>query len=142
MIESPARVIRTEDGLTWVTSEAPESCGACGGRGCGSSLYARLLHPREPEFPVDNPVGARPGDQVVIGIPDGALLHASLASYVLPLLMVLAGAAAGEYWSGELISVVGALSGLALTALWLRTHRTAGSGPVILRTGPSGCRAH
>ena len=142
MIESPARVVRTEGARTWVTSEAPESCGACGGRGCGSSLYARLLHPREPEFPVDNPIGAKPGEQVVIGLPDGALLHASVVGYVMPVLLVLGGAAAGEYWGGELISVLGALSGLALTAVLLRSQRTAHAGPVILRTGTASCRAH
>ena len=142
MIESSARVVRTDGTHTWVSSEAPESCGACGGRGCGSSLFARLLHPREPEFQVDNPIGAQPGEQVVVGLPEGALLRASLASYVAPLAMVLGGAAIGKYFGGELISIAGALCGLMLTALWLRSFRSTQAGPVILRTGVKSCKSH
>lgn len=142
MIESPARVVRTEAGLAWVVSEAPQSCGACGGKGCGSSLYARLLHPREPEFSVDNPIDAKPGEAVVIGLPDGALLHAVLSSYVLPLVLILAGAAIGQQQGGEPISALGALIGLAISAVWLRFQRSPRRAPSILRLGSTGCGSH
>jgi sigma-E factor negative regulatory protein RseC len=143
VIESAARVVRTEAGQAWVISEAPQSCGACGGKGCGSSLYARLLHPRDPEFQVANPINAEAGEAVVIGVPDGALLQAVLASYLVPLLLILAGAALGQHFGGEPISALGALTGLAISALWLKAQRPSRHAPSILRRGTGGgCRSH
>ncbi len=149
MIESPARIRRIEGDTAWVISEAPASCGACAGKGCGSSVFARFWHADAAEYPVANPIGARPGDAVVIGLPDGALLHAALASYGVPLLMLLGCASVGAYFFGEPGAIIGGLSGLVLAALWLRfpVWMPGGAGarpnaaPVILRLGAaSGCQ--
>ncbi len=139
MIESPARIRRTEGDIAWVVSEAPSSCGACGGKGCGSSLFARFWHADAAEYQVANPIGAEAGEAVVIGLPDGAVLHAALASYGVGLLLLLTGAGVGTYLFGEPGAIAGGLSGLALTALWLRRRSGATSSPkhdpVILRRG-------
>ena len=139
MIESPARITRVEGDCAWVVGVAPTSCGACSGRGCGSSLFARVLHPDEPEFRVDNPIGAQPGEAVVVGLPDGALFAAALAGYILPLLLLLAGAALGQHIAGELGAVAGGLCGLGLAALYLRRRDAPANQPVILRRGESTC---
>lgn len=133
MIETPAQVTRVEGRDAWVASRAPSSCGACGGKGCGASVFGRFWHPDEPEYRVGNPIGARAGDTVVVGLPDGALLRAALASYALPLLLLLAGAGLGKLLLGELGAVGGGLLGLASAALWLKRYRGAGVVPVILR---------
>jgi sigma-E factor negative regulatory protein RseC len=143
LIESPARIRRTEGDIAWVVSEAPASCGACAGKGCGSSIFARIWHPDAAEFPVANPIGASVGEAVVIGLPDGALLHAALASYGLALALLLAFAGLGAYFSGEPGAIIGGLSGLALTAIWLRlrvglhpnSNPSSKDDPVILRRG-------
>lgn len=135
MIETPARVTRLEGNSAWVVSMATSSCGACGGKGCGSSLFARFWHAREPEYPVDNTIGAEPGEAVVVGLPDGALLHAALSSYGMPLLLTLLGAGAGNAFFGEPGSVAGGLFGLLLAGLWLKLRGVARAGPVILRRG-------
>ncbi len=145
MIETPARVRRVDGGLAWVVSEAPSSCGACGGKGCGSSLFARVWHAREAEYPVANPIGARDGDAVVVGLPDGALARAVLAGYVAPLLALVLCAAAGRVAFGEPGAILGGLCGLLLAAFWLRRRNRrvapANAGPVILRLGENaGCR--
>ena len=133
MIETPARITRLDNGTAWVASDAPPSCGACGGKGCGSSLFARVWHPSEPEYRVDNPIGAGIGEQVVVGVPDGALLRATLASYVAPVLLLLLGAMLGNSLSGEPGAVIGGLCGLGLAAGWLRLRRADHALPVILR---------
>jgi sigma-E factor negative regulatory protein RseC len=139
MIETPARITRLEGGSAWVTSAAPSSCGACGGKGCGSSLFARVLHPDEPEYRVDNPIGAQVGDDVVVGLPDGALLNAAIAGYLVPLLLLLVGAVVGQQFFGELGAVGGGLCGLGLAALHLTRRRAPVANPVVLRRGQTAC---
>lgn len=137
MIENSARVVRVEGDLAWVRAESPASCGACGGKGCGSSTLVRMVHPREPEYPVLNPICAQAGDTVVVGIEEGALLSAAVSGYLVPLLMLLAGALLGGVW-GEAQAIAGSVVGLVAAALWLRRRRAL-PAPVILRIGSAGC---
>jgi len=139
MIETPARITRLEGDGAWVASAAPASCGACGGKGCGSSLFARMLHADEPEFRVDNPIGAQPGESVVVGLPDGTLLKAALLSYVLPLLLLLLGAGVGQHFAGELGAVTGSLCGIVLAAWYLKRRSAPVAYPVVLRRGETTC---
>lgn len=140
MIEHTALVVRTEGELAWVRAESPSSCGACGGKGCGSSLWVRMLHPREPEYQVANPIAAVTGESVVVGIEDGALLRAAVAGYLVPLLLMLLGAVAGSAW-GEPVALAGALAGLLVAAFWLKRRRAL-PAPVILRRGEVACHSH
>jgi len=139
VIETPARITRLEGDSAWVVSSAPSSCGACGGKGCGSSLFARVLHADEPEYRVDNPIGAQPGEAVVVGLPDGALLAAAVSGYLVPLLLLIAGAALGQHFAGELGAVSGGLCGLGLAALLLKRRNTPVAYPVVLRRGETAC---
>jgi len=146
VIESPARIRRTEGDTAWVISEAPASCGACHGKGCGSSVFARFWHADAAEYPVENHIGAQAGDAVIVGLPEGALLHAALASYIFPLFSLLGCAALGVTFGGEPGAMIGGLFGLLAAALWLRRssrlriwpHPAANSTPVILRRGSGG----
>lgn len=139
MIETPARITRLEGGSAWVVSAAPSSCGACGGKGCGSSLFARVLHADEPEYRVENPIGAGVGEAVVVGLPDGALLGAAALGYLVPLLLLLFGAGVGQQFAGELGAIAGGLAGLGLAALYLKRRRAPVAHPVVLRRGETGC---
>lgn len=137
MIETPALVLRLQGDTAWVRVESPKSCSACGGKGCGSALYARMLHPREPEYAVDNPIAAQPGERVVIGIEDGVLLKAVALAYGLPLILLVLGALAGSSL-GEGAAVLGGLTGLALGFVRMKWQPDLGS-PVILRRLTQGC---
>jgi sigma-E factor negative regulatory protein RseC len=139
MTEASARVCRVEGDTAWVVSEAPASCGVCAGKGCGNSVFARLLHAEEPEYPVLNRIDARPGDAVVVAIEDGALLGAAARAYLLPLALLLGGALAGSPF-GEAAAVLGGLFGLAAAILWLRRARGP-ARPAIIRLGGASCAA-
>lgn len=142
MIESPARITRLEGESAWVVAAAPSSCGACGGKGCGSSLFARVLHADEPEYQVDNAIGAAVGESVVVGLPDGALLGAAISAYMVPLLLLIATALLGQHFAGELGAVAGGLCGLVLAALNLKRRRAPPVTPVVLRRGETRCASH
>jgi sigma-E factor negative regulatory protein RseC len=135
LIESPARIRRIEGVTAWVVSEAPASCGACAGKGCGSSVFARFWHADQAEYPVTNHIGATAGEAVIIGLPEGALLQAALTTYGTALLMLFVCAVSGKYVFGEPGAILGGLSGLALAALWIRLRPNPKHEPVVLRRG-------
>ncbi|MBI5897776.1 MAG: SoxR reducing system RseC family protein [Rhodocyclales bacterium] len=96
------------------------ACGACkDSAACGEGLPGEGGVRR---YRLANRIGARVGDHVQLGIADGMLWQASLASYVLPLLMALASAWVGQGWGGDGGAVAGLLLGLAC-GLWLLRRR-------------------
>jgi sigma-E factor negative regulatory protein RseC len=145
MIEETGTVIAARGDLAEVECQRRSTCGACAANGaCGTSLLERHFGRRQILLTVHNPMGARPGDQVVVGVPEDALRTASVAAYLVPLLAMLAGAlagaGAGESWpqSAALLEVLGGAAGLAAGLGWLaRFSRARGRDPryraVILR---------
>ena len=67
-----------------------------------------------------NSIGARVGDRVQLTIADGGLWQASLASYVLPLLLAMAGAMLGQAMGSDGRAAIGTLLGLGVGLLLLR----------------------
>lgn len=134
MSETLARVVRVEGDSAWVEVEAPTSCGACGGRGCGSSsVFGQLFRARPASYPVDNTIDAKVGDSVIVAVADGELLRAALRGYGIPLLLVLVGAMIGLALAGNTGSIVGAALGLLLGALSM--NRVGAARPSIVRHG-------
>ena len=138
-----ARIERIDGNTVWVQIEAPASCGACAGRGCGSSVYARIWHQTPPSYRLENRIGAQVGDAVVIGLPAGALWRAALWAYALPLLLAVLGAGLLTRW-GDAAALAGALIGLLLGALAMRFlgGRGVGQSPVLLRFGGMQCKGN
>lgn len=117
MTENEAVVTRVEGDFALVEmDEAASACGRCGDKGqCGKSPAG----PRR--YAVRNLAGARPGDTVIVSVPDGAVLKAAALTYLMPLLFVIGGAAAGTSWGGEgLPAVAGAALGLVTGIAALR----------------------
>jgi sigma-E factor negative regulatory protein RseC len=156
VIEETARVMETSGGFAWVEVETKSGCGTCAASGgCGSASIARLFHHSPTRLKVVNSVGARLGDEVIVGIEESALLGGALAVYMLPLVLLIVGAAIGEWlaqswsagswsagsWSAghaQLISIALGLAGFASALAWVRRlgSRMAGDSryqPVVLR---------
>ena len=73
-----------------------------------------------------NPVGAKIGDMVKIGIPEGTVTKASLVVYMIPTIGIVGGAALG-YYIGKLYSLnldlstlIGSLVGIGLSMIFVR----------------------
>ncbi len=134
MIEERAVVVDVDQGQAILEIVRARPCGLCGQtRGCGISIWGRLLGHRANVFRADNQINARTGDQVVVGIDERALMASSLAAYGVPLFSLLIGAALGGSFASapsyaDAYAFAGAGLGLLLGLLWLRGH--AGRGAV------------
>lgn len=139
MIEQQARVVGIEHEQAWLEPVREHSCGLCGQtQGCGASLMGRFFGHRPRALRAENPIGARVGDSVMVGMEARALLEGVLAVYGIPLALVLAGAVGGAVVlplpGQDVASIAGALAGLVLSGLWLWLGaRRFGRRPVILR---------
>jgi sigma-E factor negative regulatory protein RseC len=72
---------------------------------------------------VSNPVGAKPGEKVVVSLPPEVLLKASTLAYMFPALVTVIGGAVGWSRTGSDIgAMAGAAAGLALSLLFLYFH--------------------
>ena len=128
MIEESARVIASEEGFAIVETQTRAACGACNTEhSCSTSVLSGLFKRRENRLKVLNPIHATPGQRVVIGLQERALVTVSLATYLLPLVCLimfsLAAQEAVDYWHWshqELSSIVGGLFGLIVGLGFLR----------------------
>lgn len=150
MLEERGQVVRTAGDSAWVRTERRSSCGSCSARkGCGTGALAGVFSARAHEVEVLNPIGAAPGDEVIVGISESMLVRGSAAVYLLPLLTLMAGALLAEGMAPQLglagsdaPAILGGAVGLAAGFLWLyrrhrRRGRTAAAMAVILRRVPT-----
>lgn len=97
------------------------ACGGCkSADACENSLLGLGTGPRR--YRLDKTFPLRIGDRVSLDVAEGSVLRASVASYVIPLLLAIGGAAAGQSAGGEAWSVAGTLLGLACGVAWLRAR--------------------
>ncbi len=146
IVTETAEVVAVEDGHAWVETERKAVCDACSvQKGCGSGIISRMFRKRA-RMRLPNAIGARVGERVVIGIEDGALVRASLAVYLMPLVWMLLGGIAGQLigealgWGQvEAASALFGMLGLFAGFLWLRRYaRGSAHQPNLLRIAEPG----
>jgi sigma-E factor negative regulatory protein RseC len=128
LIEERAEVLAAADGFAVVETHRTAACGSCSQTGgCGNSLLASVFGSRASRIRVLNPVNARPGERVVIGLKPNMLVKASLIVYLLPLSLLLLSAVTGEavarylgIVSTEIFAIFCGLFGLLAGLAWLR----------------------
>ncbi len=141
-------MVDTDGDYAWVETSRRTSCGSCEAKGCGTGALSQVLGRKSQRMRVKNPINARAGEQVVLGISESALVRGSLAVYLVPLLALLGGGLFGELMAAQLaissesMSILFALAGLGVSLLWLRRfNRHAASdssySAVILRRADS-----
>lgn len=144
MIEQDAVVLSVTSAIAEVEVQRSSGCGSCSARaGCGVSLLDRVLGRRAQTMLVRDELGVHPGEAVIVGMPEGALLQAAVAAYLVPLVGLLGGALLGELWLGGadvrsaiplITGGIGLVFGLAVTRV---VGRRLGADPrwraVLLR---------
>jgi len=130
MLLETGRVVAVEDEGVWVETIRKTTCGTCAAqKGCGHGILNRISDGRR------SLVRALPGklspsecavdDEVSISIPEHVLVRGSLVVYILPLILMLAGAAAGAALvpgSTDLASGMGAVLGFGAGITLVRWH--------------------
>jgi len=96
MIEESAKIVGVIEDFAWVETQRKSTCGSCQvNKGCGTSLLSNVLGQKRTRLKVRNPEGYQAGDQVVLGLEEGALVKGSLLLYSLPLLFMFVSAILG-----------------------------------------------
>jgi sigma-E factor negative regulatory protein RseC len=130
VIEESAVVISRDASMAEVQAVRRGACGGCSARAaCGTSLLDRFLGRRPMRLHLINAIDAQVGDQVVIGVPEAALLRAAVAAYLAPLVGLIVGAIGAHELAGAIASMpaegsslVGALIGFVLAFRWLQGY--------------------
>lgn len=144
MIEEPAIVNAIEGNIARVTPLRRASCGQCAAQGgCGVGALAHYFGRRQPELMIENTLDVEPGDTVIIGLRDDALLAGSLLVYALPLGAMFLGAAMAAPLSAggpsDVFVLIGGITGFGIGALAARWRLRCAAlrqrvEPVMLRT--------
>jgi sigma-E factor negative regulatory protein RseC len=138
MIEERAVVLSVSAGVARVQAIRRSTCGACSARGaCGTSLLDRFLGRRPLELELEDTIGLAPGEEVVVGVPEEALLISSFVAYMLPLLGLIGAALIGAELAQGLApgaaegwSLFAGMTGLVVSLLWVRARsRRMGADP-------------
>ena len=140
MIEQVAHVHAIDQTTVWLETLRRATCDSCT---CGQRLlnqgadtaYSRI------ELPIPKNMTLNVGDEVVLGVHQKSFIKASLLTFAMPLMIMLAFASLAQWWAfSEPVTVVAALFGLGTGLLLLRwySQNAASLGsdqwqPVILR---------
>lgn len=130
MLIETGRVVAVDAEGLWVETIRQSTCGSCAvQKGCGHGLLNRISDGRHGFVRVlrgdPSSAACAVDDQVRISIPEDVILRGSLVVYMLPLVCMLAGAAAAvRLWSGgaDLLAALGAAVGLLLGFALVRWH--------------------
>lgn len=145
MIEERGRVVAREVGAVWVETVRASSCQSCSARqGCGHALVNASEAGARARVRALSSSGLEVGDTVIIGIPEGLLVRGALRVYLLPLVLLLAGALLGDLLLAGLPlegAAVGGVAGLLagfVVNRWHSLHHQSDSAlhPRVLRQLP------
>ena len=116
MIEEKAVVISSNAQYAWVAPLDSSKCSGCTSESsCSSSFLSSILERKSQRtIRIDNLDSVAAGDEVIVGIHSVNLLWSSILAYLLPIFFLIAFALVGQFFFGELLSVILGLSGLVI----------------------------
>lgn len=127
MIEEQGVVVSMDTRGAVVETRRSSTCGTCqASTGCGTAVLQQVLGRQSARVTALAPFPVRPGDQVILGLDDGALLRGSVALYGLPLAGLFSGALVASWMqslhggAADWPVASGAAVGLAGAINWVR----------------------
>lgn len=98
MIEEKAIVISGNNEHIVIETQKKTSCGSCSiNKTCGTGIISTYFKPKTIVFNLENTIGAKIGDTIIVGINERVFLFGSFLMYILPLLFILCFAVLGDY---------------------------------------------
>jgi len=122
MIYEQARVVQVNDDCAIIEVINDSSCHGCEYNGaCGTGSLGRLLGFRAQPLSILNSKNFRVGDQVMVQLPEQALMISGFLVYLLPLILMflfalLANQLMGIDWVNVLAAMAGLFAGLYLAS--------------------------
>lgn len=126
MIEEQVVITSIDQSGAWVEGMQQSACGSCSAKaGCGQHAMTQLGRKVTLWLPLEHlldTVDFNVGQQVVVGLPEGAILRSTVVLYGVPLIALVLGAIIGHWAWGEagsiVMSVVSMLAGFKLAQSW------------------------
>lgn len=142
MIEDRAVVTRVTADAIYVNTTRKSTCSGCrASAGCGNALIDNLFAGRNQSIRVLPADGIHQGDEVIIGMHEGALLRGSFAVYSVPLLLMMMTSMSASLFMPSATDgwiVLAALAGLLAGFLWLnvfskKIHNDKRYQPIVIK---------
>ncbi len=103
MIEETGQIISCDGDYAWVETERSSACSSCSAnKGCGTGALSKVYANRFSRVKALNQLNATPGETVVLGLQEEALVRGSLAVYGLPLLGLFLMAMLGDVLANKM----------------------------------------
>lgn len=137
MLTETALVTRRDGNRVELELQRSSACDHCElNQGCGTGALGRLLGRRSRPLAIETDKDCKPGDRVLLELPESALVRASLLIYGLPLLGLLLGGLlaallAVPEWLVVGIAVFGLFAGFKLAVRATRRLEQGGQAPYI-----------
>jgi sigma-E factor negative regulatory protein RseC len=140
MIEEQAVVTGLDGDLAMIQMLRHSACSHCElNSGCGTGAIGRLLGHRSKPLTIRNESNLKPGDRILLGMPDRAFLRASLLIYGLPLAgLIGAGLVAEWAFAGSelhvfIFSAAGFIAVLSFSSFIAKNYFSQQFNPKILQ---------
>ncbi|HPQ97082.1 MAG: SoxR reducing system RseC family protein [Thiothrix sp.] len=144
MIEQRVKILSISHGHAVVEPVGNSTCSGCSSRCSDRAAFSLMRRTRQAAFEVLNPLHAKPGEEVVVGMQGHTLVVYSAFAYLLPLLSLIVFAILGQELfvalalnaeAGALLAGVAGLFSSLRLAGWLARRVTLAEEalPVILR---------
>ncbi|MCP4432314.1 MAG: SoxR reducing system RseC family protein [Gammaproteobacteria bacterium] len=140
MIREQAIVVGVNGNHIEIEVQRQSSCSGCTlSKSCGVGALGRLLGLRTKPVVINCELNLKPGDHILLGMPDKGFLRASLLVYGLPLLMLFVTAITAQLLTnGSEIAVpvsagTGFFGGIFLSAILVKKRYAAQLNPRVLQ---------
>lgn len=126
--------VRSLDGFCAIVEIEQGGCGRCHEKGgCGGQHLTQAFCSGQKTYRVENLIGARIGDHVVVAVAAGDVRRTANLAYGLPLVAMILGAMAGAVVGSDLGAIFGAAVGLLAAYIGLRISIKGGAGRFLDR---------
>ena len=118
--EETAIVSQLDGDFVLLETQNNGSCGNCSSKtGCGSVSSIFTFKPRN-KLRINNTLGLKQGDSVVVAMAADKLLMATVLMYLTPLFLLFTFSLIAKLLIGETASIAAGLSGLFIGLIWVK----------------------